>query len=108
MGIKDAFTNGVADFTKIVSNKDLSIHDILHKSNIDFSEKGIKAAAVTVIYMQDGAIAGEPDPEKPIIIYINKPFIYLIRDKKTQEIWFMGTVYTPNKWINDMKDYQYK
>ena len=34
--------------------------------------------------------------------------MHLIRDKKTGEIWFVGTVYEPNSWENDKADYQYR
>ena len=83
----------------------LYVSDALHKANIDFTEKGIKAAAVTVIYMTDGIALAE---DKPIEINIDKPFLYVIRDKNTGEIWFVGTVYEPNSWEKDKADYQYR
>ncbi len=78
----------------------------LHKANIDLTEKGIKAAAVTVIYMTDSMALS--DEKQPIEVKIDKAFMYLIRDKKTDEIWFVGTVYEPNSWENDKADYQYR
>ena len=88
------------------SRRPLWVEGALHKANIDFTEKGVKAAAVTVIYMMDGAMMA--DKNKPIEIEINKPFMYLIKDKKTDEIWFVGTVYEPNSWENDKADYEYR
>ena len=86
-----------------MSNRNLYVSDALHKANIDFTEKGVKAAAVTVFIMKDNAmIAKENKPEE---IKINKPFLYLIRDKNTKEIWFVGTVYEPNLWEKDKEDY---
>ena len=32
-------------------------------------------------------------PVKDIDISFNKPYMYLIRDKATGEVWFAGTVY---------------
>ena len=104
LGITDAFDSGLADFSNI-SNTGLYVSDALHKANIDFTEKGIKAAAVTVIYMTDGIVLVE---DKPIEINIDKPFLYVIRDKNTEEIWFVGTVYEPNSWEDDKADYQYR
>ena len=69
------------------------------------SEKGVKAAATTVIYLEDGAMIGEV--KKPVNIKIDKPFMYVIRDKKTNEIWFVGAVYEPNSWDNDKASYEY-
>lgn len=106
LGITDAFNPDLADFSNMSSKSPLWVGGALHKANIDFTEKGVKAAAVTVIYMTyTMALA---DEKKPIEIRIDKPFMYLIRDKKTGEIWFVGTVYEPNSWENDKADYQYR
>jgi len=104
LGITDAFNSQLADFSKISSEK-LYASDALHKANIEFTEKGVKAAAVTVIYMTLGEAI---ETEKPIEIKIDKPFLFLIRDKNTGEIWFVGTVYEPNIWENDKASYEYK
>ena len=106
LGITDAFNPNLADFSNMSSKSPLWVGGALHKANIDFTEKGVKAAAVTVIYMTDGmALANE---KKPIEIKIDKPFMYLIKDKKTGEIWFVGTVYEPNSWEHDKADYEYR
>ena len=36
-------------------------------------------------------------PEEPIRININKPFMFVIKDKTTNDIWFVGTVYEPEE-----------
>lgn len=104
IGIKDAFIGGVADFSKITGDKSLYVGEALHKADIDFSEKGIKAAAVTVMATMENVMAIEEN--RPHEIKIDKPFVFLIRDKNTKEIWFTGTVYEPNLWENDKSDYQ--
>lgn len=106
LGITDAFNPDLADFSNMSSKSPLWVGGALHKANIDFTEKGVKAAAVTVIYMTDTVALA--DEKKPIEIRIDKPFMYLIRDKRTGEIWFVGTVYEPNSWENDKADYQYR
>ena len=37
-------------------------------------------------------------PVKIIDMSFNKPFMYVIRDKDTGEVWFTGTVYEPTKF----------
>ncbi len=103
LGIKDAFNPKLADFSNM-SEKALFVSDGIHVSKVEFSEDGIKAAAVTAFMMRESSIAM---PEKMNIIELkfNKPFMYLIRDKKTGEVWFMGQVYEPNLWENDAKEY---
>ena len=88
-----------------MANESLYVSDALHKANIDFTEKGVKAAAVTAFVMK--ANMALPVEEKhPVEININKPFMFLIRDKNTKEIWFTGTVYEPNKWEDDRAEYE--
>lgn len=105
LGVKDAFDSSLADFSNITDKSEFYVSDALHKANIDFSEKGVKAAAVTVIGINELMAFEE---ERPIEININKPFMYIIRDKETNEIWFVGTVYKPNLWENDKADYEYR
>ena len=38
------------------------------------------------------------EPKTTIQIEFNKPFIYIIKDKNSDNIWFFGTVYEPLKW----------
>lgn len=105
-GIKDAFDKNLADFNKMTNSQDerLYVGKALHKANIDFTEKGVKAAAVTVFEMMKATAFIQE--EKPIEIKIDKPFMFVIKDKKTNEIWFTGTVYNPNLWENDKEDYK--
>lgn len=102
LGITDAFNSSLANFSNM-ADVDFHVSDALHKANIDFSEKGIKAAAVTVFMVKDDAMVRVEEPEK---IKFDKPFMYIIRDKKTGEIWFVGTMYEPNSWEKDQAEYQ--
>ena len=104
LGITEAFDENLADFSNM-SNRKLYVSDALHKANIDFTEKGVKAAAVTVIYMMDSSVI-ITEPTNPEEIKIDKPFLYIIRDKNTGEIWFVGATYEPNSWEEDKSDYQ--
>ena len=100
LGMTDAFDENLADFSNM-ANTELCVGDALHKADIDFSEEGIRAAAVTALTMKTTAML--PDDDQPEEIKIDKPFLYFIRDKQTNEIWFVGTVYEPNSWEQDME-----
>jgi len=108
LGIKDAFDADNANFTNMANiqniEENLYVSDALHKAVIEFSEEGIKAAAVTVIILTTGAAV--PRPTNPVVININKPFMFIIRDKITKDIWFTGTVYKPNDWAIDEEIYK--
>ena len=105
LGITDAFDINLANFENMANaDEKLYVSDALHKANIDFTEKGVKAAAVTAFVMATGAMLEEP--KQPVEIIINKPFMFLIRDKNTKDIWFTGTVYEPNNWEKDEMEYR--
>lgn len=105
MGIKKAFELD-ADFTNI-SDTGLYVSDVLHKANIRCSEKGVRAAAATVIIMKDNAVY-VPEQKEKIYLNFNKPFMFVIRDTNTKEVWFVGTVYEPLLWENVKGDYNYQ
>jgi len=108
LGINDAFDKDMADFTKMAEKRtpdsNLYVSDALHKADIEFSEDGVKAAAVTVFLMMEATSVGRKT--FPEIIRIDKPFMFVIRDKATKDIWFAGTVYEPNLWEKDMDSYK--
>ena len=103
LGINSAFNEKTADFSNMAS-EELYVGQAVHTANIDFSEEGIKAAAITVFGMKVDALE-EEEPE-PVIINIDHPFLFLIRDVDNGTIWFTGAVYQPNLWADDQEAYQ--
>ena len=99
LGITDVFDSKKADLSKLSDAKGVYINHASHKANIDFSNDGIKAAAATAVGGM-GSAAGGFDylyevPVETIDITFDKPYLYLIRDKASGEVWFTGTVYNP-------------
>lgn len=105
MGMTDAFSVDDADFSRMTAANDLYVSDAVHKANIDFSEEGIKAAAVTAFVMDVKSVLPEREPQ-PVVINIDRPFYFMIYDKNSGTTWFSGAVYEPNLWENDMTIYQ--
>ncbi len=105
LGVKTAFNKELADFSNMAS-KPLYVGRAIHKANIDFSEEGVKAAAITVFAMMDATALEDPYEPKPIVINIDHPFLFLIRDIDNGTIWFTGAVYQPNLWEDDKADYK--
>jgi serine protease inhibitor len=104
LGMKEAFDSVYADFTNMTNNSaGLYVAEALHKADIDFSEKGIKAAAVTVFAMFEKSAI---ETREPVYVTFDKPFLFVIRDKNSGDIWFVGTVYEPNLWENDQAQYE--
>ena len=92
IGLKETMS-GNPDFSKI-SDLSLYISQAVHKTHISLNEKGTKAAAITFFAMDKFGLA----VDEKIEIEFNKPFMYVIRDKKSKELLFFGVVKEPNEW----------
>ena len=98
LGVTDIFDVEKADISGIVEAEGAYISDAIHKANIEFTQDGIKAAAVTEF---GGLGAGDPFDYylemkvKEIDLTFDKPYMFIVRDVKTGEVWFTGTVYEP-------------
>jgi serpin B len=92
IGIKLAFTPG-ADFTPISTEPGFALGDVLHKTVVEVDERGTEAAAVTAAV----TLGASPfEPPKPIEYRVDRPFLFLIQDKPTGTILFMGRVLDPS------------
>ena len=106
LGITHAFDPEKADLSNMSTERNF-VEEATHKATIDFSNEGIKAAAVTLFGMGGGGECGydylfEPPVEK-IDLKFNKPFIFLIVDKDTKEVWFAGSIYKPADYKSYLK-----
>ncbi|MCK5130859.1 MAG: serpin family protein [Candidatus Sabulitectum sp.] len=90
LGMESAFGSG-ADFRGFTGNLDLFISDVLHKAYVKVDEKGTEAAAATAMVMSLTAM-----PERPVEMNINRPFLFLILDRTTGSIVFMGRIMDPS------------
>jgi len=89
MGMPVAFSMN-ADFSGMTGNRDLYIDDVLHKAFVSVDEAGTEAAAATAVMMRLTAMPGIP-----VVVTIDRPFIFLIRDIETGAILFIGRVSNP-------------
>ena len=87
MGLDVAFTDQ-ANFSGI-SNIDLLISDVIHKTYIKVNEEGTEAAAVTAIVMETTSIGPANQ------IRLDRPFLFAITEKSSKSIVFMGKVAEP-------------
>lgn len=90
LGMKDAFTPDVADFSGMGWPKGkLWISQIKHKAFVEVNEEGTEAAAATAVEMATKSISMDP------VFKADHPFIFLVRDNSTGSILFMGRVANP-------------
>ena len=91
MGMNEAFGSS-ANFANINEKENLFISEVFHKTFVDVSEKGTEAAAVTNIVIKEMSL----DIEPPIVVEINRPFVFAIVEKQTDAIVFLGKVLNPS------------
>ena len=78
-----------ADLSGMVDGPRLFISKALHKTFISVNEKGAEAAAATAIVIE---IVDNP-PQREFVA--DRPFLFLIRDRTTGAILFLGRVLNP-------------
>ena len=88
MGMPAAFAD--ADFSGMTGNRDLFISEVVHKAYVAVDEEGTKAAAATAVIMRLGAVMDES-----VLMMLDHPFLFLIRDNSTGTILFLGRVLDP-------------
>jgi serpin B len=92
MGMPTAFGLG-ADFSGMDGKKDLFISEVIHQAFVEVNEEGTEAAAATGVVMMLGALPGEET--KIPVFRADHPFIFLIQEKNSGNILFIGRVVNP-------------
>jgi serine protease inhibitor len=87
LGMGAAFA-GTADFTGINPAGGLFISMVKHKAYVKVNEEGTEAAAVTSVEMSKGSSIS-------ITMRIDQPFLFVIHDKHSKAMLFMGKIVDP-------------
>jgi serine protease inhibitor len=88
MGMGAAFNGINGGFSEIFDDtQHYIIDEVKHKTFIEVNEQGTEAAAVTSIGIEVTSL--------PSAIRVNRPFLYLIREKHTDAILFIGKMENP-------------
>lgn len=88
MGMQRAFTKS-AQFDEIADLKPLYVDFVKQNTYIEVTERGTKAAAVTTIGM---ITSSAPEVDTTPLFMVNRPFIFVIREKTTGVILFIGKI----------------
>jgi len=89
MGMPTAFSMA-ADFSGMTGSQDLFIDHVIHQAFIEVNEEGTEAAAATAVIMAEKAIMSE-------FFRADHPFIFIIQEKETGNILFMGRMGDPTQ-----------
>ena len=94
MGMSNAFDSAASDFSGMDGRSCLAgdpvclyIREVVHKAFVSVDEAGTEAAAATAVMMQ-----AESAPPSPVAVTVDRPFIFLIRDRETGAILLAGRV----------------
>jgi serpin B len=85
LGMGTAFGEG-ADFTGMSDRDGLYLDDVFPQAMITVNEEGTEAAGATAVVMRQKGGHG---------FYATHPFLYLVRDRETGTILFLGRVVNP-------------
>lgn len=91
LGVRQAFQPEAAQFTGI-SAQPLFLSAVIQQTWLKVDERGTEAAAVVEMGLTPAATA-----EPPREFRVDHPFLFLIRDRTTGLILFMGRVVDPGK-----------
>lgn len=92
MGMPTAFTLA-ANFRGAAQQRPLFIQKVLQQAYVNVDEEGTEAAAVTAV--AEGTIGLGRSALPPIPFHADHPFLYLIRDKTTGALLFIGRLVNP-------------
>lgn len=85
MGMPHPFSLS-ADLSGMTGKKDLMIDKVIHKAFVEVSEKGTEAAAATAVVIRLKSLPVTTE------FNANRPFIFIIKENKYDNILFMGKI----------------
>ncbi|XP_011808976.1 PREDICTED: serpin B3 isoform X3 [Colobus angolensis palliatus] len=88
MGMVDIFS-GDADLSGMTGSRGLTVSEVLHKAFVEVTEEGAEATAATVVT----GISSPPSTNEEF--HCNHPFLFFIRQNKTNSILFFGRFSSP-------------
>lgn len=89
LGMQNAFTLYVADFSRISKREYLFISNVEHKTFVEVNEEGTEAAAVTSVEISRDSVSDK------FYMRVDKPFLFVIRDNHTNSVLFIGKITNP-------------
>ncbi len=89
MGMPTAFSMG-ADLSGMTGNMDLFIDKVIHQAFVEVNEEGTEAAAATAVIVALKSSMSD-------YFMADHPFMFIIQQKDTGNILFMGRVVDPGK-----------
>jgi serpin B len=91
LGVRAAFHPGRADFAHVGGASGLALENVWHEGFVSVDEAGAEAAAAAP------ELAAPGPPEPPARFTADHPFLFLIRERASGAILFLGRVADPSR-----------
>jgi len=89
-GVRSMFSPDLADFS-LISEEPLSVSNILHETKVEVNEEGSEAAGITGAILDLRTVIQDTQE-----VRLNRPFIFVIHDRKNNIPLFIGKVVNPS------------
>ncbi|KAA0704188.1 Serpin H1 47 kDa heat shock protein [Triplophysa tibetana] len=86
LGLTDAVDKAKADLSNMSGKKDLYLSNVFHASAMEWDTEGNPP---------DSSVYGTDKLKDPKLFYVDHPFIFLVKDNKTNSILFIGRMMRP-------------
>jgi len=90
LGMKKIFSDGFAN----ISDASLWVSNIIQKTFVEVNEDGTEASALSAVIVV-GFAGQRRAPDEPVRFFADRPFLFLIREKSTGVILFIGRIDEP-------------
>ena len=91
LGMSEMFGSN-SNLSGIDGTRDLYVSKVMHHVLIEVNEEGTEAAAASAAVCKLRC-----EPERPVEFRVDKPFVFLIRDRLTGILLFLGRVRYPSE-----------
>lgn len=93
VGVTTMFTYD-ADFSGI-SDTPMAVDRVVHEAVLRVDEEGLEGAAATAVVMR--MLSMQHTFAEPIVVHVDRPFLFLVRHRASGAIYFMARVVAPGQ-----------
>ena len=94
LGVRELFDPDQADLTGLTPQRPAWVDELVHRSVLRVDEQGLEGAAATAVIIAMRAMV--TPPAEPLLVEVDRPFLLLIRHRRTGVGYFLTRVTDPS------------
>lgn len=94
LGVHALFHPDRADITGLTPLRPAWVDEVVHQAVLRIDEQGLEGAAATAVVVAMRALA--TPPAEPLLVDVDRPFLLLIRHRRTGVLYFLARVSDPS------------